>query len=845
MKKLNKLMKIFMFLGLIVLGLTACSEKEYVINFESNGGTKVNQIVLAAGKKLTKPENPTKEESKFLYWCTDPYLQEEYVWPEVMPSESFNLYAKWTERDRKLTFESNGGSVVEPIYAPALSKLDMPEDPTMKNRLFAGWFIDEDYEISFDNVMPINDLTVYAKWVNVEPTTSLALPNNWSSGDASAYNIIQAGNETTIQVLADKGTYSYVGIEISTNIKEYSTFVMEVAGTKDEEVLLKCQNGGVVTTEKKFVLNGKEDQKLIWTVLPENLTDGKATMNFYIFIRPGKTGGVGTTFTIKGFNLYRLRGENESYQSVIHFDTLGGSGVESIFADENANIEEPTTIPDKAGYTFKGWYTTKDLEEKFVFDKMPKGQTTLYAKWQSNAEVRLVFDSNDGTPVDPIILPAGANINEYIPDEPTKTGALFGGWYLDQEFINQFDWSAMPEEDSILYARWVVIEENTSILLSNDVTTTEKYIINKNDDGTVTVSIDAGKTTYSMFGTKLLFNSKDYQYFRITFTGTKDKQILFKLQNGGVKATEVKVMMTGEKQIFEWKVAKENLPDGTLPMDFYICLDPGKKHDVKPAEDIYVTIESIKLFRVITENTSEQNVIHFITNGGSSVQPIFGNTGDDITIPNPNKAGYNFVGWYKDSELTEKFEQATMPESNMILYAGWTEKTDINPYVFTNENWTTVAAYNNYTLEIVDGKVAITYNHLENKWNAGAGAAYEFRGLNSDKIHFTKLKISFKLTETTKTEDIYLRFRFFGINENYTYSGSKTPTLQYLVANADLNKDMEITLNFSLITNSAHMAHLKSLLESENFNMLVNAYTKTSSPSYGVGTLVINSIQFC
>lgn len=845
MKKIFKFAILITILGSCITFMSSCAKTKYTINFVTNGGSKVEQIVLAEGSELKEPEEPTKEDSKFVGWFEDVLLTNKYIFPSLMPAKSFNLYAKWEKADRKLTFNSNGGSQIEPITAKALSQLDMPNDPVKANRVFAGWFIDEDFEIPFDNVMPINHTTVHAKWINVEETTKLTLDKNWSSGDSNAYNIITENGVTNITVLDGKATYSYFGIKISRNVKAYSTFVMNVSGTKGEEVLLKCQNGGVVVAEKKFTLNGNENQNLVWTVTADNLTDGQAPMNFYVFMRPGQTGGAGTTLTIKGFELFRLVEDDDEYQSVIHFDSLGGSGINSIFADANDSISEPVDKPVLPGYTFKGWYTNEDLEIPFVFDKMPQGQTTVYAKWQSNENVTLKFDSLGGSNVESLVLPAGTDLSNKIPDEPTKGKLLFGGWYKDRSFKEAFEWDVMPDEDFTLYARWVVLDENTSIILSNKVTTTQKYIIQENENGSVTVTVDAGKTTYSMFGTKLVLNAKDYSYFKITFRGTKGVNILFKCQNGGVTAIETKILMTGEEQTFVWKVSSKNLPNGQNPMDLYMCLDPGVTHATKPENDIFITLNEIKVLRTVDESTTVQNVIHFVTDGGSVVSPIFAEKNKTIELPSSTKKGHELEGWFIDAAFTQQFSGNVMPEQNTILYAKWKKIERINAYVFANSGWGIQQGYSNYETQVVDNRLEISYDHASNNWNASAGATYQFRGLNEDKIHFTKLKININLTETTKTEDINLRFRFFGIDENYKYNSSKTPTLQYSVKNADLGNNIEIILDFSKITNANQFAHLESLIMSEEFNMLLNIYTATSSPSYGVGKLTINSIELC
>ncbi len=68
-----------------------------------------------------------------------------------------------------LFFESNGGTPVYPITAPAGSALTEPKMPTRRDRRFAGWFRDEELQERFNfESMPYRDTTLYAKWIENE-----------------------------------------------------------------------------------------------------------------------------------------------------------------------------------------------------------------------------------------------------------------------------------------------------------------------------------------------------------------------------------------------------------------------------------------------------------------------------------------------------------------------------------------------------------------------------------------------------------------------------------------------------------------------------------------------------
>ncbi len=65
--------------------------------------------------------------------------------------------------------------------------------------------------------------------------------------------------------------------------------------------------------------------------------------------------------------------------------------------------------------------------------------------------------------------------------------------------------------------------------------------------------------------------------------------------------------------------------------------------------------------------------VTFVTNGGSEIAEITQLNGTAVTAPDdPTKRGYTFEGWYADEALTTaKTVPATMPNSDLFLYADW------------------------------------------------------------------------------------------------------------------------------------------------------------------------------
>ena len=121
------------------------------------------------------------------------------------------------------------------------------------------------------------------------------------------------------------------------------------------------------------------------------------------------------------------------------FNSQGGSEVKGQSAKFDEKIEKPQE-PTKAGYTFAGWYKEEQCENPWDFttDKVPASNVTLYAKWTKNS-YDVVFNSQGGNEV----KGQSAKFDEKIkkPQEPTKAGYTFAGWYKEEQCENPWDFA--------------------------------------------------------------------------------------------------------------------------------------------------------------------------------------------------------------------------------------------------------------------------------------------------------------------------------------------------------------------------------------------------------------------
>lgn len=107
----------------------------------------------------------------------------------------------------------------------------------------------------------------------------------------------------------------------------------------------------------------------------------------------------------------------------------------------------------------------------------------------------VTFESNGGSAVEAQEVAAGEHATE--PDDPTKDGYDFDGWYTSQEFTTLYDFSGTAvTEDITLYASWAEASADTG----EKGTATFYYNFDYDASGTVNDAGDIYKTVEFTYG---------------------------------------------------------------------------------------------------------------------------------------------------------------------------------------------------------------------------------------------------------------------------------------------------------------------------------------------------------
>ena len=145
------------------------------------------------------------------------------------------------------------------------------------------------------------------------------------------------------------------------------------------------------------------------------------------------------------------------------FDPDNGESISTQTIDRGGKFTEPTSTPEKKGYTFIGWYNGN---EKFDFDADTTNAPNvlnLVAKWDIN-QYTVQFVSDHGSFADQTIE-HGKLIETDKLTIPEVEGYTFDGWYTTNDtHTTEFDFSTPITSNTTVYAKWTANDYEVSFI---------------------------------------------------------------------------------------------------------------------------------------------------------------------------------------------------------------------------------------------------------------------------------------------------------------------------------------------------------------------------------------------
>lgn len=383
------------------------------------------------------------------------------------------------------------------------------------------------------------------------------------------------------------------------------------------------------------------------------------------------------------FDIDRITGHTTLYaklyqiKPVVTFDTMGGSNVASQKVAYKGFASIPND-PNRAGYTFDGWYMDADGTIPFDFSSPIVVDTTVYAKW-NRVEYVVTFETNGGT----FVTSATVSIdNGYKVTEPETERALhiFKGWYSDKELTKPFYFGTQITADITLYAKW------------------EEMVF------TVTYYVDGQK-----YGTQQTYKfGQTINY--LAYPSKDGKQFSGWIWEGGslpetMPAEDMIIEGSFDQVLFEVKyyidgrlVDTKNVYKGfAIPDNEELTFKTGYTFSGwrMNSGDVLVDIPNnmpsydIELHGSFTVN------VYTITFENCDTSPITAEYGASIKAPaTPTRVGYTFKSW-------DKKIPSNMPAEDIVITAQWSNNQYSIRYDVNSEGLKGEFAVNGYVDSVI------------------------------------------------------------------------------------------------------------------------------------------------
>ncbi len=371
------------------------------------------------------------------------------------------------------------GKIKTTLSVEANSITNKPDNPQKEGYNFVGWFKDLNDETPFNFDTPItSNLNLYAKFSKAETLVSEYTVYFYSDDTVFQQETVLNNSYVDYPLLdPQKEGYRFVGwfkdlddkkpfnsnTLITSNLNLYAKYIKLYTPFTGFNVCF--YSGDTVFDERLVVSNSTVDYPSL-----EPQKEG------YNFVGWFKDLSLDTPYDFSlpvtnNLNLFAkfVQSDVQINNCSVLF-TVDDTTYFSKMVKENEKVTPPQN-PQKEGYSFEGWFTNKNFDVKYDFNKNVNNDLILYAKFNKLNEYYLVNYYVD----DSLYLSTKAykNQNINVPlEHPQKEGHYFAGWFTDLDDLESYDFDTAINTSLNLYAKFI-----KDVVPVKDTTYTIKFYI--------------------------------------------------------------------------------------------------------------------------------------------------------------------------------------------------------------------------------------------------------------------------------------------------------------------------------------------------------------------------------
>lgn len=587
----------------------------YIISYDVNGGDALDSDVqYVKYKENYKLKTPTRKGYNFAGWYINDnaYISMSGVYKKT---ENISLKARWTLSKYTIRYVLNEG--INDDSNPTSYNFDTDDilikNPTRLGYTFIGWTTQSNDTPIIDYVIPKNstgNIILTANW----ETSKYTITYDVDGGDDLENKTQEVTYNSTYKLVIPTRTgYKFAGwYDNKNNLVEdgiwstTSDVTLKARWTMDTYYIAYYLNGGINNSSNPVEYNYETA-----TILANPTRTG------YTFI--GWTTPLNNTPVISCSIPRHSTGDKsftanwKANQYKIKYNVNGGEALENNTQQVTYGSSYYLAIPTRIGYTFAGWYDSKNNLYKAGIWKTASN-VTLIARWTIKT-FYITYSLNGGTNNSSNPTKYDYDTNTIILEEPTKTGYTFIGWTTSSNDIPN-TYCTIPRHstgDKSFTANWKVNEY------------TIKYDVNGGDE----LENDTQQVTYDSSFTLIVPTRVGYQFAGWFYNDKLVNTKVWSIPNNCILSAKW-VADTDTKYIVNHY--KENANDDGYTLDESLLLTGVSDSYVTPSFKTYIGFDNPEPQTVnispdgsLVINyyyTRKLFTITFVSNGGSDVNTI-------------------------------------------------------------------------------------------------------------------------------------------------------------------------------------------------------------------------------
>ena len=298
-----------------------------------------------------------------------------------------------------------------------------------------------------------------------------------------------------------------------------------------------------------------------------------------------------------------------------------------------------------------------DSPAYYVFKASPKDVHALSVELNGHGVSPVIMLNDDGKYV--------------LPTPASDDGYIFGGWYMDAALTEPCNASAVVDKDSVLYAKWSAPEYSIYLQLSNGTDGFKAWLPPVYNTG---ISQEAFNESLTAACNAVGIDVEIKGGWINSFTVNDVTYKIAGVWQTGPYFGFSQFYLNGDSWNFVNTFDEGNTV--AIVFDQYLFEAPSAADADRYIEQQFGDSPA---YYVPKASPSDTFAVGFqLGDYGTPMKTVSVADGALLSIEDPTDDKCNFLGWYTDADLTQKFDMSTPITEGMTLYASWSPENSVD-----------------------------------------------------------------------------------------------------------------------------------------------------------------------